>query len=150
MLCTDIDLLRWEPHLAAEASFSTQTLLRARPARSAAPRSRFPRDRWAARVRAGFIACVSGAISGCFPILSIDSETTCTLSVIYDGLDETPAAPVSPGAGAGLTVAIRSFYPQRRIVSDLLMRMARCGAGRVAIDRQRRSIPQAVRSGRFT
>lgn len=124
MLCTDIDLLRWEPHLAAEASFSTQTLLSTTGSVSGTTLTISTGSLGAAHVRAGFIACVSGAISGCFPILSIDSETTCTLSVIYDGLDETPALPVSPGAGADLTVAIRSFYPQRRIVSDLLMRMA--------------------------
>ncbi len=56
--------------------------------------------------------------------MSVDSGTTCTLSVVYDGLDETPPIPVPPGNAADVNVAIRSFFPQRKIVSDLLSRMA--------------------------
>lgn len=124
MYCTDTDLLRWEPHIAAEAAFSSQTLLSSTGSLSGTTLTIAAGSFAVAHVSAGFIACVSGAIDGCFPIVSIDSETTCTLSVMYDGLDQSPPLPVSPGAGEDLAVAVRSFYPQRKIVSDLLTRMA--------------------------
>ncbi len=124
MLCTDIDLLRWEPQIAAEAAFSTQTLFNGTGSVSGTTLTLASGSLSTARVRAGFIACLSGPIVGCFPIVSVDSATTCTLSVIYDGLDEAPPLPVSPGAGTDLAVAVRSFFPQRKIVSDLLSRMA--------------------------
>lgn len=124
MFCTDTDLLRWEPQIPAEAAFSTQTLLNTTGSVSDTTLTIASGSFEAARVRAGFIACLSGAVSGCFPIVSVDSAVACTLSVMYDGLDEAPPLPVSPGSSAGLTVAIRSFFTQRRIVSDLLSRMA--------------------------
>ena len=124
MLCTDIDLLRWEPHIASEAAFTTQTLLTTTGSVSGTTLTLAAGSFNSARVRAGFIACLTGAINGSFPIVSINSESTCTLSVMYDGLDDSPALPVSPGAGGELTISIRSFFPQRKIVSDLLSRMA--------------------------
>lgn len=124
MLCSDIDLLRWEPQIAAEAAFTTQTLLTTTGSITGTTLTLAVGSLTTARVRAGFIAVLSGAVSGCFPIVSVDSGTTCTLSVLYDGLDETPALPVSPGSGEDVTIAIRSFFPQRKVISDLLSWMA--------------------------
>lgn len=124
MFCSDIDLLRWEPHIVAEAAFATLTLLTA-PASLAGTTLTLSAGSFdAARVRAGFVACLSGTVNGSFPILSIDSESTCTLSVMYDGLEATSAEPVSPGDAAELNVVVRSFFPQRKIISDLLSAMA--------------------------
>jgi hypothetical protein len=124
MFCTDIDLLRWEPHIASEAAFSTQTLLSTTGSVSGTTLTIAAGSLAASRIRAGFIACLSGTINGSFPIVSVDTSTACTLSVVYDGLDEAPPLPVSPGAATDLAVAIRSFFPQRKIISDLLSRMA--------------------------
>lgn len=124
MFCTDTDLLRWEPNIAADAAFATQTLLSTTGSISGTTLTIAAGSFTTAHVLASFVACVSGAVNGCFPIVSVDSATTCTLSAMYDGVDATPPLPVSPGAGADLTVAVRSFYPQRRIISDLLTRMA--------------------------
>ena len=124
MFCSDIDLLRWEPNIALEASFATQTLLTGTGSVSGTTLTLAAGSFTDGHVRPGLIACLSGTLQGCFPILSVDTPTTCTLSVIYEGLDDTPTIPASPGSAAGLQVAIRSFYPQRRIISDLLLRMA--------------------------
>lgn len=124
MFCTDIDLLRWEPNIASEAAFSTQTLLIATGTLSGTTLTLSSGSFTQSQVRPGFVACLSGGIAGCFPIISIESATTCTLSVMYDGLDATPAELVSPGTAVDLGLIVRSFYPQRRIISDLLSRMA--------------------------
>lgn len=124
MFCTDTDLLRWEPHIASEASFSAQTLLTTTGSVSGTTLTIASGSLTTNRIRAGFVACLSGSIYGGFPIVSIDSSTTCTLSAVYDGLDETPAIPVMPKTATDLDVVIRSFFPQRKIVSDLLSRMA--------------------------
>lgn len=124
MFCTDTDLLRWEPTIAADAAFSSQTLLSTTGTISGTTLTLDSGSFTAAHVLASFVACVTGAVNGCFPIVSIDSSTTCTLSAMYDGVDATPPLPVSPGAASDLAVVVRSFYPQRRIITDLLMRMA--------------------------
>lgn len=124
MLCSDTDLLRWEPNIALDAEIASQALLTASGAVAGTTLTLASGSFVESRVSAGLIACLRGAIEGCFPIVSVDSASTCTLSVLYDGLDQTPAVPVSPGSAASLNVTIRSFYPQRRIISDLLTRMA--------------------------
>jgi hypothetical protein len=84
-----------------------------------------------AHVEAGQVIVLTGSITGCFPIVSVDSDTTLTLSVLYDGLypDTGPDVPSPVGSASGLTYAIRTFGPQRRIVTDLLKSAAGVGPG---------------------
>ncbi len=54
----------------------------------------------------------------------MDTATQLTLSVMYDGLfPETGAPAIAPvGVAIDLPFAIRTFAPQRQVVSELLMR----------------------------
>lgn len=72
------------------------------------------------------VIALAGAIEGCFPIVSVDGATALTISVLHEGLFAESGEPVagSVGEASGLTYAVRTFWPQRRIVSDLLARAA--------------------------
>lgn len=126
MFCSDTDLLRWEPTIFAEAAFASQTLLTADCTLAGTTLTLSGAASFeTSRVRVGQVAAISGtAVNGCYPILSIDSATTATVSILHDGLDapEPEIAPV--GTSVGLHVAVRTFSPQRQIVSELLAWMS--------------------------
>ena len=128
MFCTDTDLLRWEPALFAEAQFASQLLLSASCSIAGTTLTLGGTASFtASRVRAGHVASITGtAITGCYPIVAIGNATTATLSIVHEGLDATPieTAPIIDTA-ASLHIAVRTFAPQRLIVSELLSRM--CG-----------------------
>ncbi len=60
MFCTDTDLMLWEPHIASEAAFSTQTLLATTGSVSGTTLTIASGSLLTSRVRAGYIACLSG------------------------------------------------------------------------------------------
>ena len=127
MYCTDTDLLRWEPMIAAEAAFASQTLLTSAAGLSGTTLTIGAGSLTASRVRAGHVAVLSGPINGCFPIIRVDSASALTLSVMHEGLPDE-LAPVGD-ASSDLTVSIRTFGPQRQIVSELLTWMAGIAPG---------------------
>jgi hypothetical protein len=65
-------------------------------------------------------------VDGTFPISAVTADDTLTLSILYDQFlpDEGPGQPWQSASGADLTFAIRTFWPQRRIVSELLVQAA--------------------------
>jgi hypothetical protein len=80
----------------------------------------------AAQIAPNHVIALAAPVDGCFPVLKIESDTSLTLSVMYDQLDPTfaegsPEA-VSPGEGTGLNFHIRTFWPQRMATSrEILM-----------------------------
>lgn len=124
MYCTDTDLLRWEPMIAAEAAFASQTLLSAAATLAGSTLTIPAGSLVAAGVQAGDVVALSGAIAGCYPIVSVTDATTCVVSVLHNGLDALPPATVPIGSAGGLQAAIRTFGPQRKVVSNLLDHMA--------------------------
>ena len=130
MYCTDTDLLRWEPMIAAEAAFASQTLLTSSAALAGTAVTISVGSLTDSRVRAGHVAVLTDAVSGCFPILSVNSSTTLTISVLHEGLPDE-LAPVGT-AGSGLNIAVRTFGPQRQIVSEVLTWMAGIEPGSTA------------------
>jgi len=120
--CTDTDLLHWEPQLFVEAAAAAQTLLSGTANLSGAALTLSAGSLVTARVEPGDIVTLTGSVAGAFPIVSVDSATTLSLSVLYDAL--TPIEPTTPkipaGTGTALAFAIRSFGAHRRVVTDLL------------------------------
>ena len=135
MYCTDTDLLRWEPTLFAEAAFASQTLLSADctllgTTLTLSGGASFE----ASRVRAGHVATItSSAAIGCYPIISIDAATAGTISILHEGLNASPplTAPVT-GEAIATHVVVRTFSPQRQIVSELLTWMSGIRPGTAA------------------
>jgi hypothetical protein len=126
--CTDIDLLHWEPNILKDAAFASQTLISGTATLAGTALTIASGSFSAAQVRAGEHAVVlSGALAGTFPIVVVDSATQLTISPLYDGLFPDGGAPVTPvpvGAGSGLNFVIRTFWPQRRVISELLLQAA--------------------------
>ena len=123
---TDIDLLHWEPNILKDAAFASQTLLSGTGNLAGTVFTIASGSFTAAHVASDMAIVLSGSVAGTFPIVSVDSATQLTISTLYDGLFPTSGdAEASPIASAnGLTYAIRTFWPQRRVVSELLLQAA--------------------------
>ena len=124
--CNDIHLLHWEPNILRDAAFASQTLISGTGNLAGSAFTIATGSFLAAHVAQDQVIVLTGATAGCYPIVSVDGATQLTLSVLYDALfpisgDPTPSP---PGTANGLTFAIRTFWPQRRIVSELLLQAA--------------------------
>src|SRR5688572_9351031 len=106
--CTDIDLLHWEPNILVDAAFASQTLISGTGNLAGTTFTIASGSFTTAHIAADQAIVLSGSIAGAFPIVSVDSATQLTLSVLYDGLFPTTGNPVaSPVATAnGLTYAV--------------------------------------------
>src|SRR5205823_4969157 len=124
--CTDIDLLHWEPNILRDAAFASQTLISGTGNLAGTTFTLASGSLTAAHVTVDEVIVLTGATQGCYPVVSIDSATQLTLSTLYDGLFPTSGDPVAspPGTATGLSFAIRTFWPQRRVVSELLLQAA--------------------------
>ena len=122
LFCTDSDLLLWEPNLLAEAAFASQTLISGTANLSGTTLTIAAGSLADAHVEPEQVVVLGGAVGGVYPIVSIDSATTMTVSILYEGMwrDAAGPTPVAVGTATGLTFAVRTFWAQRRIVSDLL------------------------------
>jgi hypothetical protein len=119
--CTDVDLLHWEPALLRTASFVSQTLMSGTGSLAGTTFTITSGSFTAAHVEADQAISLDGTIGGSFPIVSVDSSTQLTLSVLYDQLfDENPeASPIT--SAPDLPFTVRTFWPQRRVVSEMLI-----------------------------
>jgi hypothetical protein len=124
--CNDIDLLHWEPNILRDAAFASQTLISGTGNLAGSAFTIASGSFLTAHVAQDQVIVLTGATSGSYPIVSVDSATQLTLSVLYDGLFPTSGDPVPspPGTANGLEYVIRTFWPQRRIVSELLLQAA--------------------------
>ena len=123
---TDIDLLHWEPNILRDAAFASQTLISGTGNLAGTAFAISSGSFSAAHVASDMAIVLGGTIVGTFPIVSVVSATQLTVSTLYDGLFPSSGDPAaSPVATAnGLTFAIRTFWPQRRVVSELLLQAA--------------------------
>ena len=119
--CTDADLLAFEPALAGEAAFASQTLLAGTGLLSGSTFTISSGSLATSHVAQDMIIVLDGAVSGCYPIVSVNSTTALTLSALHENLP----LPASVGSAADVPFAIRTFWPQRQIVSEML----RCACG---------------------
>ena len=132
--CTDTDLLHWEPNVLKDATFASQALISGTGNLTGTSFAISAGSFTASAVQPGMVMILTGAVAGCFPIESVNSATQVTLSVLYDGLfpEEGAGAAVPVGSATGLTFVIRTFWPQRRIVSDVIQQAAGLESGEIA------------------
>ena len=124
--CTDIDLLHWEPNICRDAAFASQTLIGGTGDLAGTTFTIASGSFEAAHVTADEVIVLTGGTSGSYPIISVDGATQLTISALYDGLFPTSGDPMPtpPGTANGLTFAIRTFWPQRRIISEMILTAA--------------------------
>jgi hypothetical protein len=129
MFCTDTDLLYWEPNIFRDAAFASQLMLAGTGDLAGINFNLDTGNLTTAQVAPNHVIVLTGAIAGSYPIISIQSATLLTLSVMHDSLfpESGPTAPAPVGTAVDLAYAIRTFYPQRKVVSDLLSRAAGVG-----------------------
>ncbi len=125
LFCNDTDLLYWEPEVLREAAFVSQTLDAGTGNLSGTQFTVVTGTVFTSRgVEAGQVIVLSGAVAGCFPIAEVTGPFFLQLGVLNDEFfPDPPATPpvlISPGAANGLDFVIRTFWAQRRVVSDLL------------------------------
>jgi hypothetical protein len=132
--CTDIDLLHWEPNICRDAAFASQTLISGTGDLAGTAFSVASGSFAAAHVTADQVIVLTGATSGSYPIVAVDSATQLTISALYDGLFPTSGdpTPTPPGTANGLDYVIRTFWPQRRIISELILTAAGLDPGDAA------------------
>jgi hypothetical protein len=124
---TDVDLLHWEPNLLREAGFASQTLLSGTADLEGTTITLTGGSSLLdSKVQPDHVLYLGGPVDGSFPIVRVDSATELTLSVMYDALfpgqGDGEAAPA--GSATSVPFAIRTFWPQRRITSELLLQAA--------------------------
>lgn len=119
---TDTDLLYWEPNLFKDAAAVAQTLVTGTGDLSATTFTLSAGSFADLPLTPQHVLALSGGIDGCFPIISVDSATTLTISTLYDNLfpDSDPPTPCPIGTAAGLTFAIRTFWPLRELTNQWL------------------------------
>ncbi len=128
---TDTDLLLWEPHLPSDAALASQTLLTGTADLSGTTLTIAAGSLIASHVEPDQVVALSGAITGCYPIVSVNSTTQMILSILYAGSwhDADPKVPSPIGSATGLSFAIRTFYAQRRVITDLIDQTINLPAG---------------------
>jgi hypothetical protein len=119
--CTDTDLLHWEPGLLRSATFVSQALMSGTGDLSGTTFTISSGSFTTSHIEANQAIVLDGTINGSFPIVSVDSATQLTLSVLYDQLfDENPeASPIASATNVPFT--IRTFWPQRQVISEMLL-----------------------------
>jgi hypothetical protein len=129
--CNDVDLLHWEPNLFVDAAAAAQKKLSGTGNLVGTTFTISAGSLASSHVAEEDVIVLSGATAGTFPIVSVESTTVLTLSVLYDGLypeDGSDPQPIAVGANAnGLDYAVRTFWAQRKVVSDLLRHAAGLG-----------------------
>ncbi|MDB5321016.1 MAG: hypothetical protein JWN40_2647 [Phycisphaerales bacterium] len=125
VFCNDVDLLYWEPDVLKDAAFASQTLDAGTGNLNGTQFAIVTGNLFSTqRVEAGQVIVLAGAVAGCFPIVELTNPFFLQIGVLNDEFfpdpPGAPPAPVSPGTATGLTYVIRTFWAQRRVVSDLL------------------------------
>jgi hypothetical protein len=145
--CTDIDLLHWEPNILRDAAFASQTLLAGTGDLAG---TTFTLDTvgasfLASHVEADQVIVLSGGTSGCYPIVSVNSATQLTISTLFDGLFPLSGnpTPIPVGSAVDLAFVVRTFWPQRRVITELLLAAAGLDPVLHSVDRVMN--PQALR-----
>jgi len=125
--CDDTDILDWEPDIFRDAAFASQLQCSGQGDLDGTAFTASGVSFAAAGVAPRQVLTLSGAVSGCYPIVSVDGPDRLTVSIMHPALDSSPPRALPVGSASGLTFAVRNFYPQRRIASELLRGLA--GAG---------------------
>jgi hypothetical protein len=151
LFCNDTDLLYWEPEVARDAAFASQTLATGTGDVAA---TTFTRTAGASfldqAVEPAQVLVLSGAAVGCYVITAVTDASNLEISVLHDDLfpadGSAPPAPVGRDTSAtGATYAVRTFFAQRKVVSDLLSQAVGIIPGTAAAEASVILNPEALR-----
>lgn len=133
IFCTDLDLLHWEPNVLRDAAFASQTLISGTGDLSGTDFSIAAGSFVTAKVARDQVIAIGAPINGCFPITEVKTATSLSVSILYDELineEEDTRTFAGAASATGVTYAVRTFWPQRVIVSEMLAQAAGVGQSR--------------------
>jgi len=109
----DVDLLKWEPVVFRELALVSQRLCEGSDGvMSGTTFTSASASFTSSGVAAGHVICLrdgAGSIDGCYEVVSVDSATQLTISVVRETL---AAGAVAPPGGSNISYHISSFDPQ--------------------------------------
>lgn len=121
--CSDVDLLKWEPALFYEADRPSQVLSQGSDGvKNGVTFSSATATFNDSGVAAGHVVHLrdsGGAVEGCYEIVSVDSQTQLTLSVVRAQSD---GAAIALPTGEQPNYVVTSYDPQIEEASDMLLR----------------------------
>jgi hypothetical protein len=124
LFCKDVDLLYWEPGVLKDATFASQVIASGTGDLSGNLFTLSTGPAFTSQnVEPGQVMVFSGTIGGCYPIAEVLGTIQLRVSPLYAELfpeSGSPPAPLVVGSATGLTYVVRSFWAQRKVVSDLL------------------------------
>ena len=124
LFCKDVDLLYWEPAVLKDATFASQVLAAGSGDVAGNQFTATTGPSFVAQaVEAGQVLVLAGSIAGSYPITAVLGATQLRVSPLYAELfpeEGSPPASLVVGTASGLTYAVRTFWAQRKLVSDLL------------------------------
>jgi len=136
--CNDVDLLKWEPVLFRDLALVSQTLCQGSDGITSGTTFTSAGASFVnSGVAAGHVIYLrdsGNTIDGCYEIVSVDSATQLTLSVVRQVTDDTALA---VPAGSSLSYSITTFDPQSEEVSYSLLQyfgIGESGAEGVTVD----------------
>jgi hypothetical protein len=148
MFCRDVDLLFWEPRVAIDAAFASQTLAGGTGDLDGALLSTTGGPSFIdQQVAPGQLIALSGSAAGCFAVTAVMAHAL-AISSVYDELfpeSGSPPTAVGPLTASGATYAVRTFWAQRQVVSDLLLQSVGIVPGTAAALTASVLNPQALR-----
>jgi hypothetical protein len=149
--CNDADMLYWEPDVMRDATFASQTLATGAGDLAGTVFTKTTGPSFLAQhVEPGHVLVLSGTAVGCFVITDVPNGTQLAISILHNdpfpGDTGVPFDPVAPQPDAtGATYAIRTFWAQRKVVSDLLMQAVGIVPGTAAAEATAILNPEALR-----
>ena len=146
-LCTDLDLLALEPWLFRDAAFASQLLSAGTGNLAGTSFVRAAGSFVDDHVDAKCVMTLSGEVIGCYPIVSAVNDTTLIVSTLYEGLfpDIGVSVPSPVGSGNNLSFTVRTFAPQRRIVSEVILGAAGVGGDNADLSAGNLLVTPAIR-----
>ncbi len=127
---SDVDLLKWEPVLFRELAWASQTLCTGSDGVVSGTTLTSASGAFeAAGVQAGHVVYLNdGAeLDGCYEIVSVDSATQLTVSVVRQSSD---GAAVAAPSGSGVSYRVSTFDPQAEEVAYGLLQYFGIESGR--------------------
>ena len=136
--CNDVDLLKWEPVLFRDLAMVSQTLCQGTDGVTSGTTFTSAGASFInSGVAAGHVIYLrdsSNTIGGCYEIVSVDSATQLTISLVRQGTDDTALAVPD---GGSLSYRISTFDPQAEEVSYSLLQyfgIGESGAEGITVD----------------
>ena len=134
---SDVDLLKFEPVVFRDLWLASQTLVQGSDGvLSGTTLTSAGASFTSLAVKAGQVICLSTSdlsVDGCFEIVSVDSATQLTVSVLRADVEDVAVAPPN---GSGIRYRISTFEPQAAEAAESLLRYFWIGdeAGETTLD----------------